>query len=255
MVVFLADENLGVWHPEPLAQGPFTGLQGGAVAGLLVGEIEALAAESGWGDAQSATAWFLRPTPLVKLRTEVRVLQKGRRLSVVDNTLWAEGFNAPCATVRVTLGQANPVDIPGLVEPQDPPTDPESYPRIHRPAAHGGPWFMDAMEARQGDGVWWFKLLVEVIEGARPLARVLGPADWAHGLTRPVSQGFADPNPNLTVQLIRPPKGEWIGVQSQTWWRPEQGSGVGGGLLRDLGGVIGTVSMSVALTSMQNGKS
>lgn len=250
MAIFVAGDGIGKWQPGLLAQGPFSGLQGGAVAGLLVGEIEALAADNSWGEALSATAWFLRPTPLVPLRTEVRIIQKGRRLSVVDNTLWAEGTEVPCATVRVTLVQPHPIDIPSLAQVQESPTDPDSYPRVHRPAPHGGPWFMEAMEARQGDGVWWFKLRDEVVVGAGPLARIMGPADWAHGLTRPVSLGIADPNPNLTVQLLRPPEGEWVGVEPQTRWRPEHGSGMGGGLLRDAGGVIGMVSMSVALTPM-----
>ena len=55
------------WQPSALAAGPFAGLQGGAVASLLTAEVEALAAVRNWGTAVSATAWFLRPTPMTDL--------------------------------------------------------------------------------------------------------------------------------------------------------------------------------------------
>jgi hypothetical protein len=91
-------EPLGVphhWQPSPLAAGPFAGLQGGAVASLLTAEIEAIAGTRNWGTAVSATAWFLRPTPMAKLRTQLAVLSEGGRVSVVDNTLWSDGEERP----------------------------------------------------------------------------------------------------------------------------------------------------------------
>jgi hypothetical protein len=45
-----------LWRPSPLAAGPFAWLQGGAVAGLLTAELEAMGSEKGWGCALSATA-------------------------------------------------------------------------------------------------------------------------------------------------------------------------------------------------------
>jgi hypothetical protein len=57
----------------------------------------------------------------------------------------------------------------------------------------------------------------------------------------------ADPNPNLTVQLFRPPVGAWVGVRAQTRWRPAAGIGTGSGVLLDVNGEIGRVTMSVIL--------
>ncbi len=88
------------WRPSALAAGPFAGLQGGAVASLLTAEIEALAGAHHWGTAISASAWFLRPTPMADLRTQLAVVCEGGRVSVIDNTLWAAGEAQPCATVR-----------------------------------------------------------------------------------------------------------------------------------------------------------
>jgi hypothetical protein len=104
---------------------------------------------------------------------------------------------------------------------------------------------MDAMEAGAGDDVAWFRLNHPVIKGAGPLSSVLGPADWTHGISRPFQNVVADPNPNLTVQLFRPPVGEWVGIRAQTSWRPVAGLGVGSGVLLDVHGEIGRVSMSV----------
>jgi hypothetical protein len=79
------------------------------------------------------------------------------------------------------------------------------------------------------------------------LSSVLGPADWAHGIARPFQNVVADPNPNLTVQLLRKPLGAWVGVRAETRWQPVSGLGTGSGVLLDRHGEIGRVSMSVIL--------
>ena len=60
----------------------------------------------------------------------------------------------------------------------------------------------------------------------------------------------ADPNPNLTVQLFRQPEGRWVAIRAQAKWRPGGGLGAGGGVLLDIHGEIGRVSMSVILVPL-----
>jgi hypothetical protein len=247
-------EPLGAnrWQPTALAAGPFAGLQGGAVASLLTAEVEALAEKRQWGTAIASSAWFLRPTPMTELRTELSVLTEGGRVSVIDNTLWPANEDQPCATVRVTLSRERAVEVSGFAEPASDASDPTRFPVRTRRAAHGRPWFMDAMEARAGDGIAWFRMNHAIISGPEtlskgPLSSVLGPADWTHGIARPFRDVVADPNPNLTVQLFRRPEGEWIGIRAQAKWRPAGGLGVGSGVLLDIHGEIGRVSMSVIL--------
>jgi hypothetical protein len=175
------------------------------------------------------------------------VVTEGGRVSVIDNTLWPIDEAQPCATVRVTLSRERAVELPGFPDQAGDPVDPTRFPVRTRKAAHGRPWFMDAMEARAGDDDAWFRLHHPIIAGAGPLSSVLGPADLTHGIARPLQDVVADPNPNLTVQLFRPPSGEWVGVRAQTRWRPATGCGVGGGILLDTRGEIGRVSMSVVL--------
>ena len=235
------------WRPSPLAGGPFAGLQGGAVASLLTAEVERLAEARKWGTAICSTAWFLRPTPMTDLRTQVAVLTEGGRVSVVDNTLWPVNEDQPCATVRVTLSRERAIDVPGFTEAASDPVDPTQFPRRAVHLVQRRQWFMDAMETRTGDGVAWFRLNHRIIEGAGPLSAVLGPADWTHGIARPLQNVVADPNPNLTVQLFRQPRGQWVGVHARTRWSPAAGLGVGSGTLLDTQGEIGRVSMSVIL--------
>ena len=256
MAIFEPSGHPHRWKPSALAAGPFAGLQGGAVASLLTAEIEAQAGQRQWGTAIAASAWFLRPTPMADLRTELAVVSEGGRVSVVDNTLWPAGEDQPCATVRVTLARERGVDIPGFVGPKGDIIDPTQFPLRTRRAVHGKPWFMDAMEAREGCGTAWFRLGHAIIDGGEslPLTSVLGPADWTHGINRPVQNVVADPNPNLTVQLFRPPSGRWVGVRAETRWRSEAGLGTGNGMLLDVHGEIGRVSMSVILVPFPKGE-
>lgn len=213
----------------------------------MTAEVERLAETRKWGTAICSTAWFLRPTPMADLRTQLAVVTEGGRVSVVDNTLWPMNEDQPCATVRVTLSRERAIDVAGFTEAASDPVDPTQFPRRTVQLVQGRQWFMDAMEARTGDGVAWFRLNHRIIEGAGPLAAVLGPADWTHGIARPFQDVVADPNPNLTVQLCRQPQGEWVGVRAQTRWTPSAGLGVGSGILLDTHGEIGRVSMSVIL--------
>jgi len=53
----------GKWQPAPQSMGPFGGMHGGAVSGLLTGELETLAGKAGHGAAISAAVYLLRPAP------------------------------------------------------------------------------------------------------------------------------------------------------------------------------------------------
>jgi acyl-CoA thioesterase len=240
--VFLANGE-GSWTATEYARGPFTGLAGGAVAGLLSAELEACAARWDMGPPLAATVQLLRPAPVAQLRTMVEVVREGERVSVLRAQLLRE--DVPLAVATLTFAHRTPcreVDEPARSDQQ-----PDDQPYV--PLGGGetrAPWFMQTFDTRLSpDGVYWFRSIRPVTSPLTPMAQVLGPADWTHGLRRPQAD-VAFPNVDLSVHLTRLPEGEWIGVRPETRWS-RSGVGRGQGLVLDAQGEIGAVSMSVLL--------
>ncbi len=244
MPTFVKHED-DAWESMPSAMGPFNGLQGGAVAGLLVHELETEAEKQGLGFPASVSVEFLRPTGSGPLLTTCEVIRKGRRVSVLSGTVIDDGkVSARASVVFIT-----PTEI-GSVEPPAPqPLDPSVLPVLpKRSAPHGDSWMMDNFETRRSeDGIAWFRYTDDIVEGVKPLARILGPADWTHGIGRPSQPKLADPNVNLQLAITHFPEGPDIGIRPSTTWMPN-GIGLGSGTLFDRNGPFGQVMMSVALT-------
>jgi len=234
------------WKSTPRAMGPFKGLQGGGVAGLMVFELEQMAAEQTFGLAVSASIEFLLPTQPGELRTMPKVIRRGRRVSVLSNEI----VQGSACTARATVCFIHPTDIASVKPPAAQKSQPgDLAPIPPKKAIHGAPWMMDNFVVRPSDtGVIWFNYLDEIVEGMTPMAGVLGPADWTHGIGRPSSPQLADPNINLNVILSRHPVGKFIGILPKTVWMPT-GIGMGEGTLSDEEGDFGKVMMSVALTT------
>jgi hypothetical protein len=238
----------GVWTPNALARGPFEGIQGGALAGLMCAAI----CDACDGFVASVTTHFLRAAPLASLVVEVKPLRCGRRVGVIDAVL--SGPSGVLAVQRATL--IRPENGGGLPVPPRRPVDPEGFPRQCRTAPHGQPWLMDAMDLRlSATGVAWLRLNVPIVESDKPVTRVLAAADWAHGLSAPMGaesrpEGVAIPNPDLTVHLIRQPTGDWIGVEPASAWSGAA-IGAGWGALYDTEGLIGRVAMSIAVSTIK----
>jgi hypothetical protein len=238
----------GAWLPDPIAQGPFEGMQGGAAAALMCAAIEAQAAADGAGLVASVTTHFLGPVPLAPLHVEVEPLKRGRSVSVIDARLASDGrmLAVQRATVIAVRTQ------PALPVPPPRREHPERFAPQSRAAPHGRPWMMDAMEARPGDdGIVWFRLKRPIVASHGAMTSVLPAADWAHGMAPPLGADVrppaAIPNPDLTVHLFRRPLGAWIGLECASAWSRD-GIGVGWAALHDTEGLVGRVAMSVAVT-------
>lgn len=110
---------------------------------------------------------------------------------------------------------------------------------------------MDAMEVRSdAQGVTWFRLKRPIVSGAGCAASLLPAADWAHGIGAPLGAlerpPLAFPNPDLTTHVLRPPVGDWIGLDPASAWSSAS-IGVGWASIYDLEGPIGRVAMSIAI--------
>ncbi len=244
-------DDAGQWRPDPFAQGPFDGLQGGGVAALMTAQIETRARAEGWGAPASVTTHFLKPAPLAPLTVTITPLRLGRRVSVIDAAVTAGG--ATVAVQRATL--MAPLDAPMLPEP--PPFStvaPETLtPRPHD-MVRKAEWMWAAMDVRQGDdSVVWFRLRRPLTTLDAPYAAALPAADWAHGIRPPLGAATRPaaliPNPDVTVHFLRAPAGDWVGVDP-TSAMSRTGVGLGWSDLRDTHGLFGRVAMAIAITPM-----
>lgn len=93
-----------------------------------------------------------------------------------------------------------------------------------------------------GPAAAWVRLLNPIIEGQETtsLMRVLAAADFGHGISweLPIS-GYTWANADLSIHLLRPARGEWIGLDARTTIDPT-GQGLTRTELYDADGHVGT---------------
>lgn len=246
MKPIFTERSDGSWMPGEYARGPYKGVQGGAVAALMSAAIEDVYP----GFIASVSTHYLKTTPIAPLRVAVTPLRLGRRVSVIDAELFAP--EGRVAVQRATLIAPN--EDPDLPTPPDRPVRPEAMPVQSRVAPHGGVWFMDTMDVRLADdSVLWFRQIRPIQTPASVIGRVLAVADWAHGVVPPMGSFcrplVAIPNADLSVHLVRAPRGEWIGLDAATAWSTAS-IGAGWAMLHDAEGPLGRVAMSIAITRL-----
>jgi acyl-CoA thioesterase len=229
--------------PGPLAAGPFAGLQGGAVAGVLATSMEE-AAPNGMAPL-SIRADFLRPAAPEPIDVDVELVRTGSRVAVLAATASIEA--KPIARAVMAFGR--PIESSLVSErPADARVPNDATPVLPR-ARRSRPTLMDAFDSRTADGTFWFRWLVPLCDGSTPFAHALAPADWSHGLTRPVSEDpVACPNVDLSVAVHRPCASEWIGLQVDSIWTAG-GCGTAGGLLVDELGAFGRVAIAFVVVT------
>ncbi|MGH3475242.1 MAG: thioesterase family protein [Nocardioidaceae bacterium] len=224
--------------PGPLAAGPFAGLQGGGVAGVMATSMEE-AAPKGM-EALSIRADFLRPAAPEPIDVDVELVRTGSRVAFLAATASIDA--KPIARAVMAFGR--PIESSLVSErPTEVRVPDDATPLLPR-VRRARPTLMDAFDARTADGTFWFRWLVPLCEGSTPFAHALAPADWSHGLTRPPSEGpMACPNVDLSVAVHRPCAGEWTGLRVDSTWTAT-GSGTAGGLLVDELGAFGRVAIA-----------
>ncbi len=236
----------GTLLPTDLVRGPWdhTKLHGGAVSAALVWTAQrALADDDDPAEVDRfqlcrLTVEILRPVPLAPLGQRATVVHRGRRSRVVGAELVVDGAVVARASTQWARRRSDTAAA-AAVEPTDPAvprrpvtaTDPGAadigYPR---------PGFnCDVFELRclvgsteaPGPGVIWTRLLVDVVEGgaSHPVHGLAAVADLANAVGWDRSPND-DPmiNPDLTLQLVRYPRGSWICLESQA---TATGAGIG----------------------------
>jgi hypothetical protein len=237
--LFVVDGDYVV--PTPLCRGPWDkgALHGGAITGL-VGWAAETAAPSPRLVLTRLTVELWHLVPLEPLRVTATVVRPGRRAAVIDVEVRNEErllvrASSQWALPRVGEGPLGPGpssggSAPGRTEiparpdvAVDPSLGDFDYPRpgFNCDAAELRP-FVGSTED-PGPGVIWARVRQPVVAGQAltPLQLVatlcdLGAAvGWEWSPT-----GAAFINPDVTLQLVRYPEGEWVCLDSRTYADP-----------------------------------
>lgn len=255
------------WTPTELARGPWDprACHGGPVAALVARTVERTEPDSpaDWQVAR-LTIEITRPVPVGRpLTVSTEIERGGRNVSLVAVRLHDEATEV--ARARCLRIRTQPVRlVDDVVQPlPDPPGSPDSG-IAQRPV-----WAMDehvafhrdACEHRFTEGAWdrpgpvgvWIRLLVPVVDDEEPSGtqRAVAAADFGNGVSSGLPfDRFTFINPDLTVHLLRPPVGEWIGMRTESHYGTSfmsSGAGFAESALYDNDGRLGRSVQSLII--------
>jgi hypothetical protein len=236
-----------VYLPTEAALGPWTdqALHGGPPTMLMAREIERFQSDGEMFVAR-LTVELLRPVGRTPLAVRCRLLRPGRKVELVEASLWHDESEVARATaLRI---RRTKVDVPESTEPP-PHTLPDAiggWTGSYRSAPAYHLVGVEIRTPRQARGEpapnWaWVRLKVPLVPGEEPsgLVRVCAAADFPSGISYLVDpRKITYVNPDLTVYMHRLPLSEWVMVDARTWLQP-RGTGLAEGALYDEKGRIG----------------
>ena len=239
-------------------------LHGGPVAALLAHSVEQLASDGvDWFIAR-LTVELERPVPVEPLRFHAEVTRAGRKASIVEAVITKADTGAVLARARALRIRAAHVPLPLddtdlgpllVIEPApSEPADGQPGSRDEQAATafHNGGTehrFVGESELRVGPVFGWIRVCVPLLpeHTMTPLQRVAAAVDFASGISGVLpwdSHSFI--NPDLTIHLFRPLRGEWVGMASATH-HSTQGIGMTNTAVFDLDGRVGNSNQSLLL--------
>jgi len=237
----------GPWNPEHQHAGP--------PIALVARAIEQRAAELELPHVARLTANLLRPIPIGELTVEVQTEYTGRNVAHLGAQLSSGGKQvARCTAVahREADVEISPVP-PGHPLPKAPRSFEESE-AARFPFSRKMRGYQDFVEARVAQGVFfrgpcaiWMRMRYPLLAGEAPsgLQRVVVAADSTNGVSSVLDfHRYLFVNSDLTINLLRRPRGEWICIDAQTHVGPS-GSGLAESRLFDIEGLIGRATQSL----------
>ncbi len=254
--------------PTDLARGPWypDTQHGSPMLGLLARAVERVEAPRPM-QVTRLTVDLMRAAPMAPVRTEARVVRGGKSNEFLDAELWADGELCARATaLRTRVTELALPDDPALLGHEDPPVLPDGEggggwsqgPTPEGRAAH------EAFEMRPvprfETPTVWFRLTVPLVasEATSPLIRVAAVSDFTYGISvmRRIRRDAASferaplvaINPDTTLNLHRPPEGEWICLDTRTH-ADAAGAATAMARLFDARGPVGYASQSLLVRS------
>jgi hypothetical protein len=249
--IFIADGDR--FLPTEHARGPWDprALHGGAPAALITAAFERMqpGAELPIGRLSFE---LLRPVPIAPLSLQTRIVRPGRRVQELAAELLADGETiARAGALRVQAvpeEAARAAAAAGELGAPMPPVADVATLDFALDGSSQASFAATAMEMRAsedasslGPARVWMRLRHPLLPGESPtpLARLAATADFGNGISAALPfERFLFINADLTVHLLRPPQGEWIGLDARTRLLAG-GTGTAESVLHDERGAVG----------------
>ncbi len=253
--LFIQEGNMFI--PSPLAHGPWSSrlLHGGATGGLMAYALEQCQPHPDMCMVRTTLDMF-RPVPMAPLRVESTVLREGKRLQMLEATLFA-GDQAVARSVGIRM-KTTDVVVPEKHQAQSPvPEGPLGLQELKLSAGEDGqrlPGLNANLEIRrlygfdgQGEGCAWIKVPVPVVAGVpnTPFVHLGIVSDFGNGLAQLFLPGtFGMINGDINLYFYRQPRGEWLALKSKAVMTP-RGVGVVNTELYDVEGPVAQCHQAV----------
>jgi Thioesterase-like superfamily len=208
--------------PSELTRGPWdrNSQHAGPPSALLARAIELCEPREGMRIGR-VTVEILGPVPLAPLAVEASVVRPGRSVELLEAALAGpDGEVMRASAWRVAAGDQSLASDPPPPGPEHG-RDRDFFPTGEELGYHS------AMEYRfvhggflePGPALVWMRMRVPLVEGEQPspLERLMVVADVGNGVSAVLDwREFLFINTELTVHLLRPPEGDWVGVDAVT---------------------------------------
>lgn len=222
---------------------------GGPPTALLARAIENLRTDASMPIAR-ITADFLGGIPQGTIRTEARTVRPGKRIELVEASLWADDRLVVTATawrIRTTSDSTRAHWRPHTVPPI-PDEGPLAFFAGISPSWGYGrstDWrFVEGGFNQLGPAKVWARMRIPLVAGetTSPTQRLLVVADSTNGLSSdlPFSEWLFIP-PTMTATIERAPFGEWTLLDARSTIGPH-GIGLAQGVMYDEQGLCATIA-------------
>ncbi|MET0708460.1 MAG: thioesterase family protein [Tardiphaga sp.] len=239
---------------SPYAAGPWNAtMQHGSAPSALVTYLAEQMPTASPMQIVRVTVDLLRPVPVAELTFETEVLREGRKIQLCGITLFANGVIVARATVLKIRAEPQPLP-PEIADPPLELPGPDSGLPLARRAGNA---FMSGLSTcvvrgglmKSGPGAIWYRLDRPFIEGAATsqVMRAVVAADFSNGTSAALPfEQWTFLNADLSVSLARPPVGDWILLDSESWIGPG-GAGLAASKLADVNGYFGRAVQSLVI--------
>ena len=259
---FVALEN-GGYRATDLTRGPWDPAHqhAGPPIALVARAIEHVAAEHKLTHLARLTANLLRPIPIGECAIEVHTDYAGRNAAHYSARLHAGGKEVArfTALAQREADMAIPEGTPGHPLPAAPrPVEQSAAQRFPFDRSRTG--YQDLIDSRVAEGrmfrgpsAVWFRMRYPLLEGETPSAaqRVAVAADSSNGISAVLDfKRYLFVNSDLTINLLRVPRGEWICIDARTLLGPS-GGGLAESQIFDEEGLVGRATQSLVVRARE----